>query len=188
MTFKELLRNKKISGYKLSQETNIPYTTISDLINGKTNIKNVTFKNAIAIAKALNIDLRELATTSSIELVDFRYFRNNVCHDLKRKGNKVFIQFVIKTREIDYFYKNGAYPYAYYLLALIDYLCRIENLPIYMKRYNAIRKERLEKAFFVGGSSIHFDSIEEFEQAFGVKVIPEFGKYNILENDVFNVA
>lgn len=188
MTFKELLQSKSISGYQLSKKTNIPYMTISDLINGKTNIRNVTFKNAIAIADSLNIELRELSELDGIELVEFRYFRNNVLHDLKRRGIDPFIQLIIKTKEIDYFYKNKAFPYAYYLLALIDYLCRVNNQPLYTKRYNDIRKERLEKAFFVGGNSIHFESIEEYEQLFGIKVIPEFGKYNILEEDVFNVA
>lgn len=188
MTFKELLKEKNITGYQLSKRSGVPYTTISDLINGKTYIANMTIKNGIAIANVLNMDVEDLAVLDRVELIGFRYFRNNVLHDLKRKGFEQFIQLVIKTREIDYFYKNGAYPYAYYLLALIDYLCRIDNHPIYTKRYNNIRKERLDKAFFVGGNTISFDSIEEYEQTFGVKVIPEFAKFNIIEDNVFNVA
>ena len=188
MTFKELLQSKKTSGYQLSKKTNIPYSTISDLINGKTNIKNVTFKNAIAIADALDVDLRELNKLDTKKFLKFRYFRNNTLHELKEYGIDIFVDKVIREKIIDQYYKNDGLSYSYYLLALIDYLCRITNKPIYTNRYNNLRKERLEKAFFVGGDSLHFDTIEEAEERLKIKVIPEFARFNIIEEDVFNVA
>ena len=188
MTFKQLLQSKNITGYQLSKKTNIPYTTICDLINGKTNIRNVSLKNAILIADFLSVDVRLLNELDPIEFIDFRYFRNNTLHELKRYGPHAFVAIIIKEKAIDYYYKNEGYSYAYYLLALIDYLCRITNQPIYTLRYNDIRKEKLEKAFFVGGGLIHFNTIEEAEESIGIKVIPEFAKYNIIENDVFNVV
>lgn len=188
MTFKELLKEKNITGYQLSKRSGVPYTTISDLINGKTYIGNMTIKNGIAIADVLNMDVEDLAVLDPEEFVEFIYFRNETLNELKRRGIETFIDEIIKTKEIDYYYKNGGYPYAYYLLALIDYLCRINKIPIYTKRYNNIRKERLDKAFFVGSELIHFDTIEEAEKAIGITVIPEFAKFNIIEEDVFNVA
>ena len=188
MTFKELLKEKNITGYELSKRSGIPYSTISDLINGKTYIGNVTIKNGISIANALNMDVEDLAVLDAERFVEFIYFRNETLNELKRSGIETFVDEIIKAKEIDYYYKNGGYPYAYYLLALIDYLCRIDDRPIYTKRYNNIRKERLEKAFFVGSDIIHFDTIEEAEKEIGIKVIPEFAKFNIIEEDVFNVA
>lgn len=189
MTFRELLQERNISGYQLSKKTNIPYMTISDLINGKTNLLNISLKNAIEIADYLNISIKELIDlNNNVVFVEFIYFRNETLNELKRLGIKPFVSKIIREKTIDYYYKNGGYNYAYYLLALIDYLCRLNNLPLYTKRYNKLRKEKLEKAFFVGSELIRFNSIEEAEKTIGIKVIPEFAKFNIIEEDVFNVA
>ena len=108
--------------------------------------------------------------------------------DLKREGNEAFIQRIIKEKTIDYYHKNNGNVYALYLLALIDYLCRIDNKEVYKSRYNAIRKETLNDPFFVGSNLVSFKSIEEAEEQLNIKVIPEFKKYNIIEDNVFNIV
>lgn len=188
MNFKELLAYKKENGYLLSKNTGIPYMTIYDLINGKTSIQNITLKNAIKIAIYLDMDVEDLAKIDNPKFIEFRYFRNNLLHDLKKIGPEAFINKIIQTKEIDFYYKNEGKAYAYYLLALIDYLCRFNNLPIYEKRYNKIRKEKLDKPFFVGSDILKFDSIEDAEREFHITTIPEFRKFNIIEGDVNNVA
>ena len=148
MTFKDLLNKKKISGYSLSKNTGIPYTTINDLINGKTIIQNTSLKNALLIADFLNVDVSALAKLDTQSFVEFRYFRNNVLTELKNVGFDRFLAEIIKNKEIDFYYKNKGQQYAYYLLALIDYLCRINNQPIYDARYNELRKNKLTNPFF----------------------------------------
>ena len=187
MTFKELLNKKKISGYSLSKNTGIPYTTINDLINGKTIIQNISLKNALLIADFLNVDVSSLAKLETQPFVEFRYFRNNVLTELKNVGFDRFLTEIIKNKEIDFYYKNKGWQYAYYLLALIDYLCRINNRPIYDARYNELRKNKLTNPFFVGSDLIRFDSVEQAEKDLGIEIIPEFKKYNIIEHNVFNV-
>lgn len=188
MTFKELLKEKNTSGYQLSKNTDIPYSTISDLMNGKTNILNVSFKHAIKIAHYLNINIEQLCKLETVNPDEFRYFRNNLLHKLKHSDQKEFIEEIIKTRSIDYYYKNNHKEYAFYLLALIDYLCRINGLPIYTNRYNRLRTEKLDKPFYVGGSIIIFDSLATAEDKLNIKIIPEFKRFNIIEGGVFDVA
>ena len=188
MTFKELLIEKNITGYCLAKHTNIPYTTINDLINGKTIVQNITFKHALAISDFLKIDIRELSKIETFVPIEFRYFRNNLLNDLRRIGELEFINSIIKNKEIDFYYKNKAYKYAYYLLALIDYLCRISNKPKYTNRYNDLRKEKLEKPYFAGSELIVFESIEEAKKELSIEIIPEFAMFNIIEENVFNVA
>ena len=159
MTLKELLNHKNISGYSLSKGTGISYTTICDLINGKTNINNIALKHAILIADFLNIDVKELAKLSTIELVDFRYFRNSILSTLKRLGYKRFVESIVNSKEIDFYYKNNGLDRALYLLATIDYLNRINNKPVYSNRYNKLRKKRLEKS-----QELLAQSEEELEQ------------------------
>lgn len=188
MTFKELLQEKKVTGYALAKNTGIPYTTINDLINGRTIVQNISLKYALLIADYLRIGIRSLNRLTTASPIEFRYFRNNLLHKLKSEGAATIIEEIIKGKDIDYYYKNNSKEYAYYLLALIDYLCRMNNCPIYSKRYNDLRKEKLNKPFFVGSDLIHFDSIEEAEKNLNIEVIPEFKNFNIIEENVFNVA
>ena len=188
MTFKELLTEKNITGYGVAKNTGIPYTTISDLINGKTIIQNVSLKHAILIADLLNVDVKLLNNLEKYKPIDFRYFRNNLLNELKNNSPLSFANQIIKTKEIDFYYKNNAKPYAYYLLALIDYLYRKNGLSVFNDRYNEIRKEKLEKPFFVGSDLLSFETIEDAEAKLNIRTIPEFRKFNIIEEDVFNVA
>ena len=188
MKFKDLLLEKHVTGYALSKNTGIPYTTINDLINGRTVIQNISLKNAIKIANFLNVKIDHLANLDKEDLIEFRYFRNNTLHELKYIGPNSFVEKIIKEKEIDYYYKNNGKEYAYYLLALIDYLANKYGLNKCEKRYNELRKEKLEKPFFVGSNLIHYNTVEEAEKDFGITVIPEFKKFNIIEEDVFNVA
>ena len=188
VTFKKLLERKKISGYALSKGTGIPYTTVCDLINGKTSVKNISLKNAILISDFLKISIIDFARLESVELIAFRYFRNNTLSELKRMGYKGFIEKVLNSKEIDFYYKNNGLDRALYLLALIDYLCRIHKKPIYTKRYNDLRKEKLDSVCFIDNDLFSFTSIEEAERELRIHVIPEFKKFNIVEEDVFHVA
>ena len=188
MNFKELLTKKKVTGYELAKNTGIPYMTINDLINGRTIIQNVSLKHALAISDFLNIDIQKLSKLDTIKPIEFRYFRNNLLSDLKRNKPLDFARKIISSKEIDYYYKNDSKEYAYYLLALIDYIFRIENEEIYTKRYNNLRKEKLNNPFFVGSKLVSFNTIEEAEKKLNIQVIPEFRNFNIIEEDVFNVA
>lgn len=188
MTFKELLQEKKVTGYALAKNTGIPYTTINDLINGRTVVQNISLKYALLIADYLRIGVRSLNRLTSASPIEFRYFRSNLLHKLKSDGALSIIDDVIRSKMIDFYYKNNSKEYAFYLLALIDYLSRINNIPLYSKRYNDLRKEELDKPFFVGSNLIRFDTIEEAEKNLNIEVIPEFRNFNIIEEDVFNVA
>ena len=188
MDLRTFLKDKNITGYGLSKGTSIPYTTINDLINGKTKVSNISLKYAVSIADYLHLEIHELLKLDNVEFEDFRYFRNNTLHELKREGNTLFVEKVIKDKRIDYYYKHDGIEYALYLLALLDYLCRIDNKSIYERRYNTLRKEKLKNTFYIGSDLIHFESIEDAEKELGIKVIPEFKKYNIIEENVFNVA
>ena len=52
--FKEYLKEKKLSVYKLSEMSNVPYTTLNELINGKKKITDCKIKTIESIASALN--------------------------------------------------------------------------------------------------------------------------------------
>ena len=40
MMLEKILKDKSISVYKCAKESNIPYTTLLEIVRGKTNIEN----------------------------------------------------------------------------------------------------------------------------------------------------
>lgn len=188
MTFRTLLNKKNITGYSLSKKSGIPYTTISDLLNNKTTIGNISLKNALSISKVLNINVEDLLDVESEKPVEFRYFRNNTLNEMKRLGEMVFVNKIIKSKMIDYYHKNNEKDKALYLLSLIDYLSIKNGENIYEIRYNNYRKEKLDNTLMVGSNLYHYTSVEDAEKDLGIKAIPEFKKYNIVEEDIYNVA
>lgn len=57
---KEYLKIKKLSVYKLAELSNVPYTTLNELINGKKRVDDCKIKTIENIAKALNISIESL--------------------------------------------------------------------------------------------------------------------------------
>lgn len=60
ITFREILQEKKLSGYRLAKLTGIPQPTISDWVTGNKNILKAEFTNIIKLCKALEITPQEL--------------------------------------------------------------------------------------------------------------------------------
>ena len=55
--FKDYLKEKKISTYRLSKETGIPYSTLNDLVNHKISVESVRMGPAKKIADFLGMSL-----------------------------------------------------------------------------------------------------------------------------------
>ena len=188
MEFREYLNQRKMSAYRLCNKSGVPYSCISDLCLNKTTTRNLSLGNACKIADALGIRPEELLDYKQENNTPLRYFRNNLLHELKRLGDALFVDEMIRRREIDVYFKSGDTAKALYLLALVDYLCVSLNRQIYRKRYNRLRGLRLDTLRFVGGETMTFRSIEDAEKKLGRPVIAEFAKYNIIEVDIRDVA
>ena len=60
MTLLDYIKIQKIKLKTLSECSDIPYTTVGDIVNGRTDIDNVSVKYLIRLAAALNISTDEL--------------------------------------------------------------------------------------------------------------------------------
>lgn len=58
--FKDYLKENNLSVYKLSEMSNVPYTTLNELINGKKKITDCKIKTIESIANALNCSIETL--------------------------------------------------------------------------------------------------------------------------------
>ena len=71
MIINVLIEKRKITKYKLSQITQIPYTTINDICSEKTDLKKCSALNVYKIAKALNVPIDSFA-------IDFEEANSNI--------------------------------------------------------------------------------------------------------------
>lgn len=60
MDFKEFIKEKGVSGYRISQETGIPKQTVLDIINNRIALEKTSLGNAYKIAKCLGIKTDDL--------------------------------------------------------------------------------------------------------------------------------
>ena len=99
-----------------------------------------------------------------------------------------FIFNVLQSNEIRALYEKGWYPESFYLLAMLDYISRLNNVPI-CNVYDDIRICKLQNIIFPSGiiamASIYGDDKLK-EQAFD-ESIPEFKRFNIVEREVRSV-
>ncbi|MCR4648335.1 MAG: helix-turn-helix transcriptional regulator [Lachnospiraceae bacterium] len=59
MNFEEYLKGKRIKISQLSRKTEIPYTTIGDIVKGRTDIDNVSVKILRKISDVLNLSMED---------------------------------------------------------------------------------------------------------------------------------
>lgn len=125
----------------------------------------------------------------TISRTDFELFKSNICHSLKELGDIQFLIEKIKSDEVNMYYQRCWYPECLYLLAMIDYISRLNNIPI-CTNYNQIRQLKLrEKIYPVGIELADMVShSEEMKIKAELSAIPEFLRFNIVENEVRNVV
>lgn len=86
------------------------------------------------------------------------------------------------------FYKKEWYPESLYLLAMVDYISRINDIPL-CDSYNGIRKAKLRNPVFpssvIAAAAVSKDN-GIMEKAIA-ESIPEFMRFNIVESEIRNV-
>jgi hypothetical protein len=100
------------------------------------------------------------------------------------------MDFIIETLENDEIrklYNRSWYREAFYMLAMVDYLSRINELPI-CTNYNDIRCKKLEKPYFPASVVVSYAATgdESIKEKALADAIPEFLRFNIVESEVKN--
>lgn len=118
----------------------------------------------------------------------FEVFKSNVCHRVKDIGD---IEFIIENLERDYireYYDMKWYAESLYLLAMVDYLSRENEVPL-CNRYDDIRNCKLKEVKFPTGILLSADILKDDEIIFQSieEGLPEFKRFNIIEKEIRNV-
>lgn len=188
MDLSQLAENKNMTKYRLSKQSGVPYATLSDICSGKTEITKCSAETIYRLAKELGVTMEELLEPAMEHRPAFELFKSNVCHRLKELGDIDFLIESLKSNDIDMYYKKQWYPESFYLLAMVDYLSRLNNVPL-CEDYNNIRKSKLKTVLYPssivslsaasGNAQIKQDAIKN--------AIPEFMRFNIVESEIRNV-
>lgn len=188
MIILKLLKQKNISIYRLSKESGIPYTTLNDIVSGKARLEKCSAETIYKLSKALDISMEELLEPCLTERCDFELFKSNVCHSVKVLGDVEFIIDTLEKDKIREFYDRQWYRESFYLLAMLDYISRVNNVPKCIE-YNDIRNQKLQEPLYPK-SIIALASVsdkEAIKEQARREAIPEFMQFNIVESEVRNV-
>lgn len=185
----KLMKEKNITIYRLSKDSGIPYATLNDICNGKTRLEKCSGETIYKLSKALRVTMESLLESYMEERCDFELYKSNVCHRVKLLGDVEFVIETLERNDIRKFYRKKWYPECFYLLAMLDYLSRVNNIPT-CNDYNDLRCQKLKTPIYpssiiAASSAMKNENIKE--QAYKDS-IPEFIRFNIVENEVRNVV
>ncbi len=121
--------------------------------------------------------------------VSFEAFKSNICHRVKDIGDIKFIAETLKTGLIIQYFNKKWFAESLYLLAMVDYLSRINDIPL-CTNYDKLRKCKLVSVVYP--TSILLDSRVNNDRSILEKSIldsiPEFMRFNIVESEIRNVV
>ena len=72
MIVNELLEKEKMSRYRLSRESGVPMTTITDICSGKAELDKCAAGTLYKIAKVFGVTVDALLENNKVKTVDYR--------------------------------------------------------------------------------------------------------------------
>lgn len=195
MYLTELMKENKISQYRLSKESGVAQATIADICSGKAQIEKCTAQTLYKIAKVLGVSIESLIE-QEIEQRDkekkrasFDVFKSNICHLVKDKGDINFIVEALASNEVRRLYNRGWYAEAFYILAMIDYLSKENHIPL-CTNYNDIRAQKLKEMIYPTSAVLSDKAMgtDKHCKACLKTAIAEFLRFNIVESEIRNVC
>ena len=188
MIINVILEQKKMTKYRLAKLSEVPQTTVIDICSGRAKLENCSSSTLYKLAKVLEVPMESLIANSMDIRPDFEIFKSHTCHKVKNLGDIDFIIKTLESNEIAKLYHQLWHIESLYLLAMVDYVSRENDLP-FCTNYNNLRRVRLKKTVYPIG--VHARCIvcgnERPKQESIKAAIPEFIRHNIVEADVRNV-
>ncbi len=189
MNLNEILKEKDMTKYLLSKISEVPYSTISDISSGKAKIEKCSAETIYKLAKVLNVTMEELVEDVLVERGMFDTFKSNVCHMVKDMGDMEFIIYILEKNMIRRMQRRHWNRECLYLLAMLDYLSRENDLPL-CKEFDDLRKMKLKEPVYPLSILVWSAAVrnEEPKRRSFKNSIPEFIRFNIIEAEVRNVV
>ena len=188
MTINNIIEKNHMSKYRLAKNSGIPYMTINDICSGKANLADCNAKTIYKLSKELGVSMEELLEPYMLPRPAFELFKSNVCHKLKALGDIQFLIDTIESEDIITYYNRSWYPECLYLLAMVDYISRENDVPL-CEEYNQYRKLKLNDIIYPSSilTAAAVSKNNSIKEKALKNAIPEFMRFNIVESEVRNV-
>ncbi len=188
MTVNDLMEEKNMTKYRLSKNSGIPYTTVNDICSGRAQLGKCSAETIYRLSKELGVSMEALLEPCFVRRGSFELFKSNVCHRLKELGDVDFIIETLEKDDIRKYYERKWYPESLYLLAMLDYVSRVNNVPL-CARYNDLRRCKLSKTVFPASvlATAAVSKNKWVKDQSRHEAIPEFMRFNIVESEVRDV-
>ena len=190
MLINERLQELNMTKYRLSKDSGVPQATISDICSGKADLQKCAAGTLLRLANVLGVSIEDILQSSGTEYRSaFEIFKSNTCHRVKEMGDVQFMLDLLESDRIRTMYNRRWYPETFYLLAMLDYLSRLNGIPL-CTRYDDIRSRRLSRPLYSVGVLMTSEVLksEKPKRAAEREAIPEFRRFNIMESEVRNVV
>ena len=193
MTLNSLLTQKNMTKYQLSKKSGVPQTTVIDICSGKTRLEKCAAGTVYRIAQALGVSMESLLQDQMEKTIErrssFEVFKSNMCHLVKDMGDINFLIQTLESDEIRRLYKKRWYPETLYLLAMVDYLSRVNGLPL-CEQYSDLRGAKLKQVLYPSSLVLEAKVTKNLAllQQSERESIPEFMSHNIVEREVRDVV
>ena len=208
MYLNELMNACHMSRAELSARSNIPESTLRDILNGKAQLDRCEAATLYNIAYALDVSVedilegywdaleRDAPSRTSVHdensLMNFYVLADSMLSRLRATGDLAFIDGIDQNEWIERLYQGREYRGALFLLGMMDYLCR-KNGVRHVARYDEYRKARLDGPVYALRTLNVNDDDGAFQRARTEaenNAIPELGRYGIYltEEDIRHPA
>lgn len=188
MIVNDLLRQKNTTKYRLSKNSGIPYTTVNDICSGKAQLDQCSAETVYKLAKELGVAMEVILEPYLTKRSSFELFKSNVCHRLKDLGDVNFIIDTLEKDDVRQYFERKWYPESLYLLAMLDYISRINKVPL-CNRYDDLRRCKLSETVFPASvlATAAVTRNDQIKEQSRQEAIPEFIRFNIVESEVRDV-
>lgn len=188
MMINEIMENKNITMYRLSKEAGIPYATVNDICSGKAEVTKCSAETIYRISNVLDVSMETIIEPYLERRIDFELFKSNTCHRLKELSDIDFIIEVLESNKIQNYLKKKWYPECFYLLAMLDFVSRENNVPL-CTEFDDIRAMKLKSTLFPASvlMAAKVSKNDNIKNQSLSEAIPEFMRFNIVESEVRNV-
>lgn len=189
MNINTLLKKRNLTKYSLAKLSGVPSMTVTDICNGKSRIEKCSGETLYKLAKTLEVPMEALIADAIEYRPNFETFKSNICHMVRDKGDLDFIIDTLESNEIRTLFEKQRHPESLYLLAMVDYLSRENDLPL-CEDYTDLRSAKLQEVIYplsiIAICAASRNNAAK-EQSFA-DAIPEFKRFNIVENEVRNIV
>lgn len=208
MYLNELMNACHMSRAELSARSNIPESTLRDILNGKAQLDRCEAATLYNIAYALDVSVEDIlegywdalerdapariSAHDENSLMNFYVLADSMLGRLRATGDLAFIDGIDQNGWIERMYQGREYRCALFLLGMMDYLCR-KNGVRQVARYDEYRKARLDGPVYALRTLNVNDDDGAFQRARTEaenNAIPELGRFGIYmtEEDIRHPA